>query len=195
VKNVAELCAQYRGKRVAVVFGGAHAYYLTDQLAKVPGITVAPTSRFLPLTEDECRQQFQRQDHLKALRRLNFGAGALTPTDLIDLEKHLSQIADSPELRSDYRFFRAKFMLHRWDLEAALAEFEALRKTDATARLVFDNQSLVAESAAVFAASTQSQLGRQKEARANLEQIIRQKDVSEQTKTWAKQVLQSVPGK
>jgi hypothetical protein len=192
-KNVVDLCAKHRGKRVAVVFGSAHAYYLTDALAKKPGIAVIPAARFFPLTEAECREQLQPQDHVKALRLLNLNPGSLSVANLIELEQHLLKITDAPDLQNDYRFFHAKFLQHKWDLEKALAEFESLQTLDARARLVFDGQSRIAEGAAVFAASTKSLLGHQKEARADLEQIIARKDVSEQTRVWAQRVLQALP--
>ncbi len=52
-ERIERLCKSHPGERVAVVFGGAHAYYLLDHLGASPAIKIVSVKSFFPLSDDE----------------------------------------------------------------------------------------------------------------------------------------------
>jgi hypothetical protein len=72
VANVLKICNENPGKRVAVLFGGAHAYYFVDRLAKEPSIEVIDVRQFFPVSQEQVTAHTQDVDYVRALRLLNF---------------------------------------------------------------------------------------------------------------------------
>jgi hypothetical protein len=92
VKNLLAVCRQHAGERVAVVFGGAHAYYFVDRLGKESGVRVIAAAEFFPLAGNEVRTATRDADYLQAMRLLNFDPGLLSAVQLSDIEKSLAKL-------------------------------------------------------------------------------------------------------
>ena len=57
----------------------------------------------------------------------------------------------------------------------------------------FDGRSRLHEAGLVYAAIAKGRMGKHAEARQNLETVLKMKDVTPDTKQWAKQVLTGFP--
>ena len=66
LENVVKTCKDHPGKRVAVVFGGAHVYFIQDGLANEKSIKLICADKFLPLTEQEVAMHNEPGDYLRA---------------------------------------------------------------------------------------------------------------------------------
>jgi hypothetical protein len=147
VKNLLAVCRKHTGKRIAVVFGGAHAYYFVDRLAKEPDVRVIAAEEFFPLTESEVRVATRDGDYLQAMRRLNFDPGSLTTVQLSDIEKCLAKLKANKQYELDYRYFRARLLLHRHNADKALEVLAELRELKPDSTLAFDGVTPVRDAA------------------------------------------------
>lgn len=162
VKNVLAVCREYPGKRVAVTFGGAHAYYFVDRLEKEPGVRVIAAEDFFPQTEDEVRAATRDADYLQAMRPLNFDPGSLTPAQLSGIEKCLAKLKSIEQYDDDYRFFRARLLLHQHNADEALRELTELRERQPEATLAFDGITPVRDASRLqsyFALAQKGEMG------------------------------------
>lgn len=190
-QNILGLCRQHPGERVAVVFGGAHAYYIADALAGEADIEVLPTVQFLPLTEAEVAAQRKPIDHLLALRPLNFPT---LPPDLVaKLQKHLDELRTCAELSGDYHLFQGKMFLHQRLPQEALAEFDQVAALSPAAISAFDGKSRLCDSGVVNAAIVRRTLGQSDRAKSDLETLLKRPDLPAAARQWAQRVLDDLP--
>jgi hypothetical protein len=189
--NVLRVCRENRGKRVAVVMGGAHAYYLLDGLAKEKRVRLIRVEQFFPLAAEAVAARTTPADHLQALRLLNFPAVA--PDRLGTLERHLERIRDVPELLGDYHLFRGKLLLHRGQAGAAVEEFGTLSRLDRQAVSAFDGQSRLQEAGRVYAAIAKQRAGDLAGARSDLNALLGEPAVTRSSKKWAEGILAGIP--
>ncbi len=185
--NLLALCRKHPGKRITVVFGAAHAYFLEDTLKAVPGVVLLPVEGFLPLDPQEVEREMTPLDELKALRLLNFGQ--LDPSILPALERHLGAVGRHPELQGDYLLFRGKLLLHRRKPQEALVEFRKLGESDPKALSAFDATTRLMEAGLVYAALALGQMGKTEEARAELKTLEGRPGLSPATLQWVRQLL------
>jgi RNA polymerase sigma factor (sigma-70 family) len=191
VANVLGVCRANPGKRVVVVLGAAHGYFMLDALAKEKEVRLVPVEPFLPLDGEAVAAETTPADHLQALRLLNFPA--VEPARLGTLEAHLGRIKDAPGLRGDYHLFRGKLLLHRGQPADALEEFRAVARLDRQALSAFDGQSRLHEAGQVYAAIARQRTGDAAGARSDLEAFLDQPDVTPSSRQWAEEVLASIP--
>lgn len=191
--NVRQTCREHAGQRVAVVFGGAHGYYLLDHLSNDPCVKLVPTQQFLPLTEDEIASHTQPVDYLKALRPLNLSV--VSAAQLAHATSLLHKVKEVPQFAGDYLLFHGKYLLHEGRAEEALSEFEKLAEYSRDIISEFDGKSRLAEAALVYSARTLNQMGNPAKARKRLADVVNDSDVSLSTRQWAQQVLAGIPGK
>jgi RNA polymerase sigma factor (sigma-70 family) len=189
--NVLGVCRANPGKRVVVVLGAAHGYFVLDGLDREKEVRLVPVEQFLPLDRGAIAAETTPSDHLQALRLLNFSA--VEPAQLGNLEAHLEQIKDAPGLRGDYHLFRGKLLLHRGQAADALAEFRTVACLDRRALSAFDGQSRLHEAGQVNAAIARQRAGDAAGARSDLEAFLDQPDVTPSSKRWAEQVLAGIP--
>jgi hypothetical protein len=176
-------------KRVAVVFGGAHAYLLRDRLARA-GIEVLPTGRFFPLVPGELAAAADPADPLRALRLLNLqNWGALPPAALARLEALLGQVEAEPRYAWDARLFRGKLLLHRRQPDRALVAFQAAAQAERAVVSAYDGTTHVREAALVFAALAHRLAGRKDQARQGLQAVIDDAVTTPATREWARQLV------
>ncbi len=192
--NVTKLSRQHKGKRIALVFGSAHCYYLQDYLSKEAGVKVISVASFFPLTDHQIDSETRPIDHLRALRVLNFqNWGAMTVSQLDKLERRLEKVKQFAQFHGDYELFRGKLLLHRLKPDEALQAFRQLLDLDTAATAAFDGTTRLREAGMVFIAIAKMRAGRRDEARHDLEAVIKTDDVTPATKQWAKQLLQTIP--
>ena len=111
--NLLALCRKHPAKRIAVVFGGAHAYYFADRLVKEPNIRVIAAKEFFPLTDEEINAATQDGDYLQAMRLLNYVPGSLSPAQLTSLEQRRQALQDFKQYQNDYQYYEARLLLHQ----------------------------------------------------------------------------------
>ncbi|MDP2652741.1 MAG: hypothetical protein Q8Q08_01795 [Candidatus Omnitrophota bacterium] len=191
--NVLKLAEKNRGKRIAVVFGGAHIYFLSDQLKGKAWVTVIPASRYFPLTQEEIEAETWPEDYLKALRILNFGVGAVPQGSLDRLEQTLRQVGKYRELEEDFLLFEGKFLMHSGQPGKALANFEKLAALDGRVISVFDRQTPLNQAGLFNAALAKAQMKRYGAARKDLKELLKRWDTIPEIKAAAKQVLMTLP--
>jgi RNA polymerase sigma factor (sigma-70 family) len=189
--NVLRVCRANPGKRVVVVLGAAHGYFVLDGLAREKEVRLVPVEQFLPLDREAVAAETTPSDHLQALRLLNFPA--VEPAQLGKLEAHLGRIQDVPGLRGDYHLFRGKLLLHRGQPADALEEFRTVARLDRQALSAFDGQSRLHEAGQVYAAIARQRAGDTAGARSDLEAFLDQPDVTPSSKQWAEEVLAGIP--
>lgn len=192
--NIIKLCRQYRGKRVAVVFGGAHSYYFIDHLADQDGIRLLVAEDFFPLTAEEVQQQVVPTDYLRALRLLNYNPGAVPAENMSKMKACLDKIKNIDRMQNDYHLFSGKYLLHSLQPQEALVEFKKVAALNAEAISLFDNQSRLKEVGLVYCALAQIQMREYSAARAELEKITNLPEVTPSTKQWARQIIDSIAG-
>jgi RNA polymerase sigma factor (sigma-70 family) len=190
--NVLRVCRANPGKRVVVVLGAAHGYFVLDALAREKEVRLVSVEQFLPLDREAVAAETTPSDHLQALRLLNFPAVA--PAQLGRLEAHLERIKDTTGLRGDYHLFRGKLLLHRGQPADALKEFRTVARLDRQALSAFDGQSRLREAGQVYAAIARQRAGDTAGARSDLEAFLDQPDVTPSSKQWAKEILAGIPG-
>jgi len=194
VANIIRTCREHPGRKVAVVFGEAHCYYIADKLANEDGILVESTSALFPLSDEDVQAETRPTDFLKALRPLNFpNYGALTASALARLEGFLDKVKDYPELQGDYHLFNGKLLLHRLKPAEGLQEFGQVAALPANAVSAFDGKSLLREAGLVFAAVAKAQTGDIAQARQDLADVLGMPGTTESTKGWVRQLLASLP--
>jgi hypothetical protein len=147
VDNLLALCRKQRGKRIAVVFGGAHAYYFVDRLSGLPEIRVMPTEEFFPLSKEEIRAATTDADYLQAMRLLNFEPGSLGPSQLAHIERQLNQLKGVKQYQNDYDYFKARLLLHQQNADEALKLLSGLSDVKRGMKLKFDGMTPVREAA------------------------------------------------
>jgi hypothetical protein len=192
-ENLKALVRDNRGKRVAVVFGAAHGYYLLDALSKEEGIRILPCSSFFPLAPDEVGNQTTSKDHLLALRLLNFGS--VPPEKLEELGRHLDHLKDVKEFRADYDLFRGKYLLHKGDPGGAVAAFREVAGLGDGQLSLFDGATRLNEAGAIYGAIALTRQGKPTEARGQLKSFLQKDGLSAPMKQWAQQLLQELDPK
>jgi RNA polymerase sigma factor (sigma-70 family) len=191
LENVLRVCRDNPGKRVVVVMGAAHGYYLLDGLAREKTVRLIPVERFFPLDPMAVATQTTPRDFLQALRLLNFPA--VDPDKLGKLEACLEKVKDVPELRGDYHLFRGKLLLHRGQHAAALEEFGTVSRLGRQAVSAFDGESRLHEAGRVYASIAKQRAGDPAGARSDLEAFLAEPGVTPSTRQWAETVLASIP--
>ena len=189
LEKVRDVLKAHRGRRVAIVFGAAHGSYLIDALSKDEGVKVIPCSTFLLPAAEEVAARTTPRDHLRALRRLNFGA--VEAVDLEAMARHLDLIRDVALLAGDVDLFTGKLLLHRKDLEGARARFRAAAGREGVS--VFDGTTRLSEAGAIQAAVVLARQGKPAEARVELEAVLAAPALTPAMKAWAEQVLRELP--
>jgi len=191
--NIGKVCRKHEGRRIAVLFGSAHCYYIIDALATVEGVQVIPVERFFPLSLDEIDAQTVPKDYVNALRPLNFpNYGGLSAPALQRLETFLRKVEGFPELQGDYHLFRGKLLLHRLKPQEALLEFEKVAALDADVLSASDGHTRLREAGLVFTAVAKDQAGKHLEARQDLLSVIKTEGISPRIRQWAEQILESI---
>ncbi|HXX94482.1 MAG TPA: hypothetical protein VEN81_12675 [Planctomycetota bacterium] len=188
--NLRNALREYRGKRVAIVFGAAHGYYLIDALSQEEGVKVLPCSSFFPLSAKEVADQTTPKDHLFALRLLNFGAVA--PDKLDDLGKHLEVVKSAKEYAGDYELFRGKYLLQKGDFEGARAAFGIVVGLPDDLTSAFDGTSRLNEAGAIFMALALAREGKTADALAQVEGVLKKGAHSAPMKQWAEKLQEEL---
>jgi predicted RNase H-like nuclease (RuvC/YqgF family) len=125
---------------------------------------------------------------------LNFeNYGNMPIATLTKLEGYLEKVKKFPRLRHDYKLFKGKLLLHKLKSQEALTEFQELTNLDPQKVLMFDGRSRLRETSLVFVAITKMQMGKNAEARRDLEAVVNMQDVTTSTKQWAEQILNNIP--
>lgn len=145
--NLLDLCRKHPAKRVAVVFGGAHAYYFADRLAKEPNIRVIAAQEFFPLTDEEITAATRDGDFLQAMRLLNYFPGSLTPAQLTNLEQRLRALQELEQYQNDYQYYKARLLLHQNKPDDALEIVTPLTDVQPSVLLEFDGTTSVRDAA------------------------------------------------
>lgn len=158
VDNILKLCSKHRGKRIAVVFGSAHCYYIKDNLSGRQGVKIIPTNYFFPLTSGEVQKETKAVDYLKALRLLNFNVGSLTSQQLSRLKSFLDKIKDITEFQNDYHLFYGKYLLHAGRTQEALEEFKKVASLSPEAISLFDGSSRLRDAGQAYENIAKQQL-------------------------------------
>ncbi len=188
--NVIKVCRENPQKRVAIVIGWAHCYYLEDQLKKEKDLKLVPTEQFFPLSQEEVKAETQPRDYLLALRLLNYTA--VIPAQLDRLEPLLEKIKDVPEFQGDYHLFRGKLRLHRGEFGPAIEEFSTVAGLDDKAISAYDGQTRLREAGLVYRAIAKSQKGEVTAATKELKEVIAAAEIKTDTRQWANQVLKQI---
>lgn len=187
LENIQQACRNHAGKRVAIVFGGAHSYYFLDQLANDPNVKLIPVEQFLPLTEQEVTAKTQPIDYLKAMRPLNLNV--ISKEQLAQVKPLLEKVNEVPEFAADYIMFHGRCLLHERKAKEALAEFQKLTKYPRDTLMKYDENSRIAEAAMVYSALAMKQMGNTKEAKQTLNDIANDDGITQSTRQWAQQLL------
>ena len=193
LKNIQEICREHEGKRVAVVYGGAHSYYFLDHLAKDPNVTLVPVDQFFPLTEKEVTAQTKSIDYLKAMRPLNMGA--ISKPQLTNAKSHLEELKEMPEFANDYLLFHGRCLLHEGKAKEALAEFQKLAECPDEVISKFDGKGRLNEVAKINSALALIQLGDPEAARLQLVDTENDKNVTPSILQWAKTIMGNISKK
>ncbi|MFH1645059.1 MAG: DUF5694 domain-containing protein [Candidatus Omnitrophota bacterium] len=193
VRNINDLCEKNKNKRIAVIFGSAHCYYFVDLLKDIPNIKLLDTASYFPLEAAAVAGYTYPVDYLKALRLLNFNAGTLNPAVLIQLESKLNKLKAFPGLINDYNLFLGKFYLHKYRFDEALAAFGKVSKLDKNVISEFDGQTPLRETGHVYTALCRIQMGDYAAAREVLEKVLYEEDITQYTRQWAQQLLNTLP--
>jgi RNA polymerase sigma factor (sigma-70 family) len=189
--NVLRVCRANPGRRVVVVLGAAHGYFVLDGLAREKEVRLVRVEKFLPLDPEAVAAETTPSDHLQALRLLNFPTVEVAQLD--KLEAHLARIKDVPGFRGDYHLFRGKFLLHRGQPADALGEFRSVARLDRQSLSAFDGQTRLQEAGQVYAAIARQRTGDTAGARSDLEAFLDEPDVTPSSKRWAADVLAGIP--
>jgi hypothetical protein len=189
--NVLRVCRANPGRRVVVVLGAAHGYFVLDGLAREKEVRLVPLEQVLPLDLEAIAAETTPNDHLQALRLLNFPT--VEATQLDKLQAHLGRIKDVPGLRGDYHLFRGKLLLHRGQPADALGEFRSVARLDRQALSAFDGQTRLQEAGQVYAAIARQRTGDTAGARSDLDALLNQPDLTPSSKRWAEEVLAGIP--
>ncbi len=188
--NVLKACRENPGKRIAVVIGWAHCYYLEDHLRAAKDLKLVPMEQFFPLSQEEVKAETQPRDYVLALRLLNYPS--VIPAQLDRLEPLLEKIKDVPELQGDYHLFRGKLLLHRGEFGLAISEFSTVAGLDEKAISAYDGQSRLREAGLVYRAIAKSQKGDVTAATKELQAVIAAADTTTGARKWASQVLAQI---
>jgi len=187
VENLKATLKEHRGKRVAIVFGAAHGYFILDALSKEEGFSVLPCKSFLPLAAREIQANTTANDHLQALRLLNFGS--VSPDKLEELGKHLEQIRGVERLQADYDLFSGKYLLHKGDAGAAAARFRKVADLPEDRISEFDGVTRLSEAGAIQEAIALARQAKSGEARERIESLLKKETLSLPMRQWAQQIL------
>jgi hypothetical protein len=187
VENLKTVCAANPGKRVAVVFGAAHAYYLKDALAKADGVKVVEATSYFPLTAAEVEAQTRPVDYVKALRPLNFEE--LKPETRGAMQAMLKKVEGYPQFTIDFHYYCGKYLLLTGEFAAAVEEFETAGNADEKALSAFDGKTRIGEVARLHAAVARYRGGKKEEGKAGLAAVVKDPKTSEATKVWGRQLL------
>lgn len=192
VHKIRKLCKDNPGKRIAVVFGATHSYFMNDYLANHDGISVVATEKFLPIAPTDLKEHTDRLDYLKAMRPLNLAA--VTPDQLTHARNLLDSFKGVPSLATDYRLFEGKLMMHDGDLKGAIMTLDRLAASVGNTISKFDGRSRIADSARLSSVLALTKAGRKNEARQRLNSILADKSSQKDVKQYAQQLLASLAG-
>jgi hypothetical protein len=191
--NVLKLCKANPGKRIAVVINAPHCYYIKDKLGESPQAIFISIENSLDFPRNRLAEKTLPQDYLHALRILTIdNFSLLQPADFSHLKTCLDYIKKYPEYGYDYHFFYAKMLLHNFDSRAAELYFRNLTTIDSKIVLKFDDETSVRDSALVYVAVANLQMGRREEAVARLVAITKMPDVDKRTKEWVNRILTDI---
>lgn len=190
LENVVKTCTENSGKRIAVVIGAAHSYFLLDGLASEPNIKVVRADQFLPLAGAEVKSATQPLDYLHALHPLNLNA--LPAQELRRLKSLLDQLQEEKDFRGDYQLFLGKYLLHERKPKEALAAFEALGAFNPDVKSKFDERIKLFETGLVYTAVALFQSGDRATAVERLQNALRDEKLQVETRNWAQQVLRMI---
>jgi hypothetical protein len=193
VANILKLCKANPGKRIAVVINAPHSYYIKDKLRQSPQAVFLSIENSLNFPQAKLTEKTLPQDYLYALRMLtsdNFTR--MQPAVFSHLETCLSRIKKYPEYKYDYHYFYGKMLLHSFDSRAAVSYFQFMTSLDPKIVLKFDNETSVRDSALVYIAIANLQMGQKENAVARLVGITKMPDVNDKTKEWANRILTNI---
>jgi tetratricopeptide (TPR) repeat protein len=190
LENVQAVVRDNRGRRVAIVFGAAHGYYLIDALSKAEGVRILPCSSFFPLSPEEIRSRTTPKDHLLALRPLNFGF--VPPEKQAALERHLDALKDVPEYRGDADLFAGKFLLAKGEFEGAVAAFRKVASLGDEHVSRFDGATRLNEAGGLYAGIALARQGKRAEARDQIKTLLQKAGLSAPMKQAAEQLLKEL---
>jgi hypothetical protein len=191
VSNLHSLCEKHAGRRIVVVFGAAHGYFLLDALSKAPAVRLVDVESFFPLEQTEIEAATTPKDYLLALRPLNFGQ--VDPAALPRLRRFLEKIKNATGLDGDYHNFRGKLLLHERDFAGAIKEFQTVAALDRSRVSAFDETSRLTEMGQFNVAWAEQLSGDVSGARRDYEMLVASPDISPQTKDVARQYLAALP--
>ena len=190
MENLRSLIRDHRGKRVAIVFGAAHGYFLLDALAKEEQIKIVPCASFFPISPKEVADQTTSRDHLLALRLLNFGS--LSPEKVEELRKHLEVVKSVKEYEGDHELFLGKLLLLTQDLDGALKSFRKVAGLGDESLSAFDGVSRLNEAGGIYGAIALARQGKTKEAQEQLKTLLKKESLGAPMKPWAQQILKEL---
>ena len=193
VENLKSLIRDNRGRRVAIVYGAAHGYFLLDAVAKEERVKVLSCSSFFPISPKEVVDHTVPRDHLLALRMLNFGG--LPPDKIEEFEKRLDVVKGLKEYSGDYDLFTGKFLLIKGDLEGALIAFRKAAALGDETLSAFDGVSRLNEAGEIYGAIALGRQGKAKEAQDQLKTVLKKESISAPMKQWAQQILKELEAK
>jgi hypothetical protein len=191
--NVLKLCKANPGRRIAVVISAPHCYYVKDKLADSPQINFLSVENSLNFLQRRLAEKTLPQDYLYALRILKIDDFTIIqPADFSHLRSCLERVGKLPEYKYDYHYFQGKMLLHRLESRKAAAYFRTLATVDPKIVLKFDNETLVRDSALVYMAIANLQMGRLEKALADLSAIMEMPNVNYRTKEWVNRILTDI---
>lgn len=191
VENLLKVVDQNPNKRIAVVIGAAHVYYLLDALEKHPGVNLVRLDGQFPLDPSLVDKATLPIDVLRALIPLN--SDLLPPSELKRLEGLLEKLKALPESRNDYYLLRGKYLLHvRQPLEA-LKEFEQLGSLDRNSMSQLDGKTRLYEAGLAYSALALLQSGDVEAARARIKTALEDPGLSESARAWVHQLSNKLP--
>ena len=170
VDNIRKACQTHPGKRIAVVFGGAHTYYFADQLAADSQLKVIPTDRYLPITSEQLAENTTPLDYVKAMRPLNLAA--ISHVQLDHVGRQLDHVKGVPSLAGDYNLFYGKYLMHAGKLNEAVSAFDAVISAAGESISKFDETNRLIDGARFGAVIALSQAGQNEYARQRLQAIL-----------------------
>ena len=189
--NLIRLGNENPGKRIAVVIEAAHSYFLKDAILNEAGLTLLNVESSLNFDKVTLKENSEAIDHLHALRPLAFDNFGQLPEDmLIELETHLQRLRQYPEYNDDVEFFRGKMYLHRGKSVQAVRQFMPMTYLEPGKKLMYDEVTPIRDAAMIYIAVARYEQGDVVQAKNDLVNICRMKDVDPEIKAWANRIMQ-----
>ena len=191
--NLVELGNKNPGKRIAVVIGAAHCYYLKDAVLDVDGLTLLSIENSLDFNAATLKENFRAIDYVRSLRPLMFdNFGRLSESVLTELETRLQRLRQYPEYKNDMDFFRGKMLLHRGKSVQAVRQLVPLTYLDSKTLLEYDKTTPVRDAAMIYIAVAKIEQGDIPKGKNDLLQISQMADVKPETRDWAVRIIQQM---